>query len=102
MPNIDRDDENATRYEMTDANNGRREGEMKVKREMPYFVSGQYHGGARGFKKSKRALIREISKLVSDLRLGCAFFPSGNKDCEVLQNAVDRIKADISIKNWGR
>ena len=69
---------------------------------VPKFIAEKFHDGSHGFRKSKRRAIRGILRQIEFLRLGCLYFPSGNKDVALLQKIAERIKADVSIKNWGR
>lgn len=71
-------------------------------KRVPKFIAEKFHDGSHGFRKSKRRSIRSILRQIAFLRLGCAYFPSGNKDVATLQKIAERIKADISVKNWGK
>lgn len=71
-------------------------------KRVPKFVADKYHGGSHEFRSHKRALIRAILKRISSPRDGCAYFPNGSTYVEVMQQAAEHIKKDISVKNWGR
>ena len=71
-------------------------------KRVPKFIASKYHGGASEFRKSKRHAIRSIIRQINFLRLGCAYFPSGEKDVDVMASAADRIKSDVSTRRWGK
>lgn len=71
-------------------------------KRVPKFIAEEFHDGGHGFRKSKRWAIRKILRHIAFLRRGCAYFPGGSKDVELMQRAAERVKADISTKNWGR
>lgn len=73
-----------------------------MKKRVPKFIADQYAGGASGFRKNKRDLVRQMRKLLSELRLGCAYFPSGEKLPEEIGQRLDALAKELSVKEWGR
>lgn len=73
-----------------------------MKKRLPKHVTDQYAGGASGFRKSKRDLVRKMRKLLAELRLGCAYFPSGTKLPEEIGQRLDALANELSVKEWGR
>lgn len=71
-------------------------------KRVPKFIAEGFHDGSHGFRKSKRRSIRAILRQIDFLCLGCAYFPNGNKDVDILRRAAERIKEDVSVKKWGR
>ncbi len=70
--------------------------------QIPDFVlenTGTF--SSRKFKSLKRKQLRIVSKAVDNLRAGCAYFPNGLNNIEIITEHVERIKYDISVKNWG-
>lgn len=56
----------------------------------------------RQWKSKKRWEARELERRLNDLSMGCAYFPRGFEDVEVIRRALSRIIDDLSVKNWGR
>lgn len=71
-------------------------------KRVPKFISEQYAGGSHEFRSRKRHAIRVILKQIEVLRLGSAFFPNGANTVDRMQQAAERIKYELSVKNWGR
>jgi hypothetical protein len=72
------------------------------KQQVPRYIAERYVGGGRAFKSERRQALRRLKAALGDLRTGCAYFPSGSHDVEIVKAVVDRIEKDISIANWGR
>lgn len=56
----------------------------------------------RKWKQLKRKQIDAAIEAINDLRAGSAYFPSGGDDVQLITDALYRIKADCSVRNWGR
>jgi len=56
---------------------------------------------SRKFKSLKRKQLRMAIKALSDLQGGCAYFPNSSTDVDAARKALELIKDDVSIKNWG-
>ena len=56
---------------------------------------------SRKFKSLKRKQLREVFKAMDDLRLACAHFPNSTTDFDAANKALNSIKHDISVNNWG-
>ena len=69
---------------------------------VPKHISAQYAGGAHGFRREKRRLVREMKTLVNDLRHGCAYFPNGASRPELLRETLDLLAVELSVREWGR
>lgn len=64
---------------------------------------------ARQWKAKKRREARELKRALNVFRHGCAYLPSGgvgrygaSRDVDIINDAIDRIIDDLSVKNWGR
>ena len=56
----------------------------------------------REWKSLKRKQARAARKAIDVLGSGCAYFPNDSTDVDIAAKAIDRIIADISVKNFGR
>ncbi|WP_373093033.1 hypothetical protein [Zhongshania sp.] len=72
-----------------------------MKKIPKYVIENSLTESPRKWKSSKRKQAREARRAIDELRQGCAYFPNGNTDVGKATEAVDRIIADISVKNWG-
>lgn len=69
---------------------------------VPKFISKQYKGGARGFRREKRRQLRELNKALNALRKGCMYFPSGARHVHEISLRIAALFDDLSRKNWGQ
>lgn len=70
-------------------------------KKVPKHVAERF-GSARAFRARARTLVRELDKQVEDLRLGCAYFPTGSKPLEKIAEQVSLLRTELSVKKWGR
>lgn len=73
-----------------------------MKKRLPKHITNHYAGGASGFRKSKRDLVRQMRKLLSELKFGCAYLPSGTKLPDEIGQRLDALANELSVKEWGR
>lgn len=69
--------------------------------KLPEHVVKQY-GSSRAFRAKKRRLVKDMRRLLSDLRLGCAYFPSGARGVENIDYELKILARELSAKSWGR
>jgi hypothetical protein len=57
----------------------------------------------REWKSLKRQQFKTVIKALNDYRYGCAYGPSyENGNIEILEDIIDTIEDEHSIKAWGR
>ena len=71
-------------------------------RKVPKFIAKKYELGARGFKSEKRQQLRMLNRILSDLRIGCAYLPCGTRPVDDIQKQINIMLESLSVKNWGR
>lgn len=69
--------------------------------KLPEHVIKQ-HGSSRAFRAAKRTALRNLETALNELRLGCAYFPSGGQAVSRIEYEVKILKRELSVKNWGR
>lgn len=69
-------------------------------KRVPKFIAGQ-HGGSHAFRSEKRKMIRQLIKLMDKARFGSAYMP-GYEKFKAVDDLLNSLKKDISVKNWGR
>lgn len=69
--------------------------------EIPDHVIEQY-GSARAFKAKKRAVVKEMRRLASELALGAAYLPNGYRSVTNVEYELQILAKELSVKNWGR
>lgn len=57
---------------------------------------------ARAFKAEKRRHLRVLKRALDDLRMGCAYFPSGTIHVERIAHEIEELTRELSAKEWGR
>jgi len=70
-------------------------------RRVPKFLVALF-GSSHAFRSKKRKEARAALKAINKLRGGCAYFPGGNFDANLAEEAIIRVIKDISSRNWGR
>ena len=71
-----------------------------MKRLPPHML--EIYSSARRFKAGARARAKHVNRALNELQLGCAFFPNGSEGVRRIRVALEKVIADISVKNWGR
>ena len=66
----------------------------------PHIV--KVYGSPHAFRSEKRKQLRQLKRLLWDLRGGCAYFPSGAGPIDTMQSQLDFLLKDLSVKSWGR
>jgi len=69
--------------------------------KLPEHVVKQ-HGSSRAFRAAKRTALRNLEAALNELRIGCAYFPSGGVAVSRIDYEVKILKRELSVKNWGR
>jgi len=68
---------------------------------VPAHITERYVTG-RMFKQVKRRQLEEARKAVSNLRFGCAYFPAGPVPVVKVYSELNKLKLQLSQKQWGR
>lgn len=71
-------------------------------KKIPRFITEQCVNGAHGFRMTKRRLVRQLARLLGDLRFGCYYMPTGNREVKKIDRALENMREALSVKNWGR
>jgi len=74
----------------------------KRKSTIPDYVLRRYAKRGRGFKAAKRTAIRKLQIVLSDLRAGCMWLPSSTTRVDIIQQQLEALRYECSIKMWGR
>jgi hypothetical protein len=74
---------------------------VRVIRRMPPHILREY-GTTRSFKQSKRAEIRVLREALKLVNLGCAYIPDGPHMVYRIENLVNVLARNASLKVWGR
>lgn len=69
--------------------------------QLPSHVIRRY-GCSRGFRRAKRQALRDLKTALSELALGCAYFPSGAGAVQRIEYEVKVLEQELSEKNWNR
>lgn len=82
---------------------GRATLETAKHKRIPHYVTKQYEGGARGFKKTKREQLKALNAAYGALRVGCVYLPEGGlAQVNAIEKALDELGVLLCEKNWGR
>lgn len=68
---------------------------------IPAHIVEQY-GSARKFRSEKRTQLRSLRMALNNLHVGCAFFPSGRSHIREIEQHVNALEIELSVKQWGR
>lgn len=69
--------------------------------EIPEHIIKQY-GSAHAFRAKKRKIVKELQRLMEELRLGAAFLPNGPRGVSSIDYELEMLRRELSVKNWGR
>lgn len=69
--------------------------------EIPDHIIERY-GTARAFRAEKRKIVKELRRLMDELRLGAAFLPNGPRGVANIDYELEILRRELSVKNWGR
>ena len=70
--------------------------------QLPKHVIAQYGKRSRDFKAQKRKGLKLLAKALDNFRNGSAFLPCGSYPIQAIDKIIERMKIDLSVKNWGR
>ncbi len=72
------------------------------KQKLPSYITRQFGGTSRSFKKIKRREIKELQRALDKFRLACAWVPYGPGRVGAIKANIDALKEEMSVRSWGR
>lgn len=72
-----------------------------MNKKLPKHVVEKY-GSTRAFREDKRRRVREMTKILDQLSVGCAYLPSGSRGIKNVGYELQILAHELSVKNWGR
>lgn len=72
-----------------------------MSKPVPKFIA-EIYGSAHKFRANKRRLVRQMLKLNSELRRGCAYFPMGEGPVQRIQMDLEILKDRLQTRRWGK
>lgn len=62
----------------------------------------EVYGSAHKFRSNKRKIVAQMVKLGSELRRGCAYFPSSAKSVTEITDRLEVLRKELTTRSWGR
>ena len=75
------------------------EGEEMI--SIPKSIIREYDG-IRGFKSKKRQQLKNLRRALDEFRSGCYWIPTGPYNVDIIYSCVNKLRQEMSTKNWGR